>query len=209
MATTKSTVALLGTLRELHTSLQGYGFQTLQELASSKSPDFLCLEIDRADWEAGDLDRAPVESAHSLVPASQAEDIVVMPIGSGGRSWEESGIPPPRQGLAAALRARMFRWLDAVILGLMKLAGGPRAVNSPTVEHICNVLCGAQAMLADPDARRAWTERNQVLLDGVLWTVRRDPGRRILVAVDCRRKHWLQQELRSAPDVTLVDFWSF
>jgi len=64
-----------------------------------------------------------------------------------------------------------------------------------------------QMLLADGEARRAWEAKNQELLEGILWILRRDPGRRVLVALDCRRKHWLRRRLRSVPEVTVVDFW--
>ena len=36
---------------------------------------------------------------------------------------------------------------------------------------------------------------------------RRDPGTRILVAVQCRRKHWLEPRLRKTPTIELVSYW--
>ena len=38
------------------------------------------------------------------------------------------------------------------------------------------------------------------ILDNVIAAVRRDPGRRLLVAVQCRRLHWLELQLRRLRD---------
>ena len=46
----RSTVALLGTLRELHDVLPDYDWSRLEELVAAKQPDLLCVEVDRTDW---------------------------------------------------------------------------------------------------------------------------------------------------------------
>ncbi|MBI2955211.1 MAG: hypothetical protein HYY30_12910 [Chloroflexi bacterium] len=205
----ESTIALLGTLRELHTVLPGYDLRRLEALVATKKPDMLCVEIDRADWESDDLERSPIESREVLAALARSSEITLVPIGGGGRSWSDNGVAPPRRGVLATLRRRLSAWLDSMTVGLMRLAGRPEAVNSPLVEHFCGILCELQVALADGEARRVWTARNQELLDAVIWIVRRDPGRRVLVALDCRRKHWLRRKLRSVPDVKIADFWKF
>ncbi|MHB1005972.1 MAG: hypothetical protein ACYC3S_10060 [Chloroflexota bacterium] len=205
----KTTVALLGTLRDLHASMPTYDWTHLAQVVEKARPDLLCVEMDKPDWEAGNLASAPVEDAEALVPLSQRTEITLVPIGAGGRLWTDSGVAAPRRGVLAALRLQGFRLLDQLTVGLMRLAGGPRAVNSALVEHICGALCETQVLLADADAKRAWQTTNAELLEGVIWIVRRDPGRRVLVAVDCRRKHWLRRRLLSAPNIALVDFWRF
>jgi hypothetical protein len=204
-----STVALLGTLRELHTVLVGYDLHRLEELVAAKKPDLLCAEVDQQDWEADNLDGAPIEGREVLARLSRSSEITLVPMGAGGRLWGENGVSPPRRGLLAPFRGRLSGWLDSMTVALMKLAGGPRSINSGLVEHLCAAMCDLQVALADGDARQAWMDRNQELLDRVLWVVRHDPGRRLLVTVDCRRKHWLRRHLRQAPEVDLVDFWSF
>lgn len=204
-----SKVALLGTLRELHSVLPGYDARRLEELVAAKKPDLLCVEIDRQDWEAGDLDKAPIEGRGALARLSLSTDATLVPIGAGGRLWSENGVSSPCCGAMAPFRRWLSRLLDSMTVGLMKLAGGPRAINSGFVEHLCGVMCDLQVALADGDARRAWMARNQELLDRVLWIVRRDPGRRVLVTLDCRRKHWLRARLRRVPEVAPVDFWRF
>ncbi len=45
---------------------------------------------------------------------------------------------------------------------------------------------------------------NEVILNNILAAVQRDPGRRVLVTVDCRRRHRLEKQLRRAPGIDLV-----
>jgi hypothetical protein len=205
----QSTIALLGTLRELHATLPGYDLRHLERIVADRRPDLLCIEVDRQDWESDDLERAPVESREILAELSRSSEITLVPIGAGGREWADGGVAPPRRGLLTSFRRRLFGLLDRMTVGLMRLAGEARAINSPLVEHLCAAFCDLQVGLADEEARHAWEARNQELLEGVLWVLRRDPGRRVLVALDCRRKHWLRQKLQSAPDVEVVDFWRF
>lgn len=207
--TSTSTLALVGTLRELHAMLPDYDLRRLADLIATWKPDLLCVEVDRQDWEADRLEQAPVESREALVTLARSSEITLAPIGGGGPTWAASGIALPRQGLLAPLRGWLCRALDQMTVRLMRRAGGPRAVNSACIEHLCGTLCTLQVSLTDSEARRAWEAKNRELLDGVLWIVRRDPGRRILVALDCRRKHWLRRQLRRAPEVRLVDYWRF
>ncbi|TAK35059.1 MAG: hypothetical protein EPO21_07570 [Chloroflexota bacterium] len=204
-----SVVALLGTLRDLHLRLPDYTLSRLEELVAAKSPDLLCVEISRQSWESDDLEQAPIEVRDALARLSRSSDVTLIPIGAGGSSWSDAGIPTPRHGMLASVRRWLSALLDRMTVDLMRLAGGPRAINSPILEHLCGALCGLQTVLADSGGRQAWTSKNQELLDGILWVLQRDPGRRILVTLDCRRKHWLRRRLQRIPDVTLVDFWKF
>lgn len=70
-------------------------------------------------------------------------------------------------------------------------------------------MCHLQVVPAAGESRQAWVAKNQELVGRVLWIVRRDPGRRPLATVNCRRKHWLRARLRSVFEDDLVDFWRF
>ena len=51
-----------------------------------------------------------------------------------------------------------------------------------------------------------WDVANQQVVDNILTAARRDPGTRILVTVDCRRRHRLQQQLSKISEIELVGF---
>jgi hypothetical protein len=73
-------------------------------------------------------------------------------------------------------------------------------------QSVCHTICLLNEMSWDAEARRAWDEQNHGALDNILQAARRDPGRRMLVAVQCQRVHWLQPRLKRVPDIELVDY---
>src|SRR5512138_1773036 len=108
MQEARSTVALLGTLRELHEALPRYDLSKLASVIAEKRPDLLCVEVDRPTWESGDLERTPVETRAALADLARSSDITLVPIGPGGSDWAESGVVLPSKGLLAPLRRRVF-----------------------------------------------------------------------------------------------------
>ncbi len=71
---------------------------------------------------------------------------------------------------------------------------------------MCGSICYLEATAASDAGRRAWEATNERILERLLWAVRRDPGRRVLVAVQCRRTHWLRSRLKQVPEIELVDY---
>ena len=57
-----------------------------------------------------------------------------------------------------------------------------------------------EAAAGTAESPLAWERTNAEILNNVIATVRRDPGRRLLVAVQCRRLHWLELQLRCLRD---------
>jgi hypothetical protein len=57
-----------------------------------------------------------------------------------------------------------------------------------------------EAAASTAESRLAWDRTNAEILDNVIAAIRRDPGRRLLVAVQCRRLHWLELQLRRLRD---------
>ena len=73
-------------------------------------------------------------------------------------------------------------------------------------QSVCHTLCLLNEMSWDAETRRAWHEQNQALLHNILQAARRDPGRRVLIAVQCQRIHWLEPRLKRVADIELVDY---
>jgi hypothetical protein len=195
----KTRIALLGTLANLHRQPIQYDLAEVAHIASDLLPDLLGVEVERAEFERDDLSRAPVEVREALVPLAQRSDIVLVPIGA--PSPEELRAPP------ASIRAPLNRVLDATVAWLQKTANDARRVNSAFVSHTCGLICHLEEYTSGARGRQAWTTTNERMLGNIKAMVERDPGRRILVAVQCRRKHWLEPKLRQLPDVELVNYW--
>ncbi len=198
----KSRVAVLGTLAELHQEPIKYNLKVLRRLVKDLQPDLLCAEIHPDDWQAGDLSTAPPEYREVLVPLSRRTDIIIVPV-SGAK---DLNLVAPRGGRLLSLRSSVVRLLNYQLRLMQRLANGPRAINSGPFGVVCNAMCILTAWACGSETHRAWDQSNQAILNNVKTAIRRDPGRRVLVTVDCRRRHRLEQNLRHVPEVELVDY---
>lgn len=193
---------MLGTLAELHKEPIKYNLKVLRRLVKDLQPDLLCAEIHPDDWQAGDLSAAPPEYREVLVPLSRRTDIVIVPVGG----VKELDLVTPHGGRLLGLRSFVVRLLNFQLRLMQRVANGPRAINSGVFGVVCNVVCILTAWVCGSKTRRAWDAANRALLDNIKTAVGRDPGRRVLVTVDCRRRHRLEQDLRHVLEVELVDY---
>jgi hypothetical protein len=195
----KTRLALLSTLSEMHTQPIQYNLAALTSIVHQISPDFLCVELPWNDWETGHLGQAPVEVQRSLLPSAEVSDVVIVPVAPDARQFNDFA---PQAGWRAGLARRLARVLRKV----QRVANKAEAVHAMPFQSVCHTLCLLNEMSWDADARRAWHEQNQAMLDNILKIVRRDPGRRMLVAVQCQRTHWLEPRLKKMSDIELVDY---
>lgn len=200
--TIKSRVAILGTLADLHQEPIKYNLRALRRLVKELKPDLLCAEIHPDDWQVGDLSQLPPEYRESLIPLSRRTDIIIIPI-SHSRD-RELVAPMGRRWLS--FRQKLVRLLNGQLRIIQRLANGPRAINSGAFGLVCNSMCSLTAWVCGPEARLAWDVSNQAILDNIIEVVQRDPGRRVLVTVDCRRRHRLERRLREVDEVELVSY---
>jgi hypothetical protein len=198
----RSRIALLGTMAELHQEIPAYDLRVLRDLVKEMQPDLLLAEIHPEDWQAGELNRLSLEYRDALVPLSRRTDIVIVPV-SGSRGWE---LGVPQGTFLSRLRTFAVRLLNRQIRWMQRLANGPGVVNSGWFGWMCDRICTLIAWICGPQAQREWDQSNQVIVDNVCMAIGRDPGRRVLVTVDCRRRHRLERALRRLPEVELVDY---
>lgn len=198
----KSRVALLGTLAELHQEPIKYNLKTLRQLVKLIQPDLLCAEIHPNDWQAGDLSHVSLEYGEVLLPLARRTNIIVVPVSCS----TEHELIKPRGQYWLRLRTAVIRLLNWQLKLMQRLANGPEAINSGPFGMLCDGMCSLTAWVCGPEARQAWDENNQAILDNVLTAIRRDPGCRVLVTVDCRRRHRLERSLRDIPDIELVHY---
>jgi len=195
----KTRLALLSTLAEMHTQSIQYNLTALRDILTQVSPDLLYVEVPQLDWELGRLDQAPVEVQCSLLSVAELSRTVVVPVAPDARQFNDFA---PRTGW----RAGLVRWLDQILRWAQRQANSAEAIHTWSFEGVCHTLCHLSQWGWEADARRAWEEQNQGMLDNILQAIRRDPGRRILIAVQCQRTHWLKLRLKKRPDIELVDY---
>ena len=201
--TNKTRVAVLGTLADLHREPIRYDLACLMELVEELDPDLLFAELQREAWEAGNLSTVPIEYREALIPLAARTNIVIVPIQ--GAAGCEATILQDEQ--VARPRRAILRWLERLLRWFQRRADGPRAIHSGSFGHVCHTICVLEAWVGGPATRRAWDAANRALLENVLAAVRRDPGVRVLITVDCRRWHRLSEQLRHVEEIELVAYW--
>lgn len=198
----RSRVAVLGTLADLHREPIQYDLKTLRRVVKELDPDLLCAEIYPEDWRSGNVNHLSIEYREALVPLSRRTDIIIIPV-SGSKEKE---LFKPRGGNLLGIRTFIVRLLNSQLRFMQRWANGPRAVNSGPFGWMCDQMCSLTAWICGPQARKDWDQANQVIVGNILAAIRRDPGRRVLVTVNCRLRHRLEQSLGRIADVDLVNY---
>lgn len=195
----KTPIAVLGTLAEFHRQAIPYDLATLVRLVASLHPDLLCLDLAPEQWRARDFAGLPPEYHEALVPLAYQTDIVVVPIGQQRQ---------PADLWAPGWRGWLIRGLRSGLATIYRLAPGPAAVNQGLYHFLADLLYELSAWLAGRTARQTWKAHTDHLVRQVLAVAERDPGCRILVAVNVRHCHHIRHALRRLPDQIQVVSYS-
>ena len=188
--TSRTRLAILGTLSDLHCESLSYDLAALRHLVVALAPDILCAEITQGTWESGDLALAGVEVREAIAPVVAVTDTVLVPVAPTLEQFMDFASHSGwRWGLIRALE-RLLRWGQ-------RRAGTPEAINGFLFGAFCHTLCWLIERLWTEEARAAWEEQNCTIAENIAQAVRRDPERRVLVAVQCQRLHRLIPLLRS------------
>lgn len=193
-------LALLGTMSELHREPVSYDLARLRAIVAGLAPDLLCAEITRGMWEDGELSQAAPEVHEALAPVVAATDVVLVPVAP---SPERFGDFIPESGW----RSEMVHTFDRLLRWGQRQANTPEAVNGSLFGAFCHTVCTLTEWSWTAAERSAWNEQNEIIAANILQAVRRDPGRRVLVAVQCQRIHKVEPLLREHEgELKLVDY---
>jgi hypothetical protein len=184
MNPTKTRLAVLGTMSDLHRQPISYDLSCLQKIIADGSPDLLCAEITVKDWERGDLSRAVIEVREALAPVIASTDIVLIPVSPGPEQYVDFA---PR----VSWRSRLVEALDRLLRWGQIQANGAQAVNGFWFGAFCHTVCWLTEAFWIRQDRAAWERQNRELAENIVRAVQRDSGRRVLVAVQCQRLHRL------------------
>ena len=196
----KTRLALLCTLGDLHAEPLCYNLSWLQALVAKLEPDLLCAELTQEAWESGQLSDAGLEVRSGLAPVSNLTNIVLVPVAPSMKRFSDySSLPGWPRGLV--------RWLDRFLRWGQRRADRPEAIHGPVFGLFCHTLCWLIERAWTAEDRQAWKEQNKIIAENVLRYVQRDPGRRVLVAVQCQRLHRLLPLLKAhAEDLEIVNY---
>jgi hypothetical protein len=193
-------LAVLGTLSDLHRQPIAYDLNCLRALVADLAPDLLCAEITREAWEGGNLSTAALEVREALAPVVAATDIVLVPVLPTSKQYAD--FTP-----ATGWHRDLVRTFDRLLQWGQRAADRPEAVNGALFGAFCHTLCALTERMWTAEDRAAWEAQNRALAENIVRAVEQDADRRVLVAVQCQRKHWLDARLRRQADVELVDYW--
>ncbi len=196
----KTRLAILSTLAETHTEAIQYNLKALATVIEYLNPDMLCVELPRRHWELHDLSHASIEVRESLLPIADLTDVVVLPMMS--LDTRQFADFMPKSGW----RGWCADSLSRALVRAQRAANDIDTIHAKTYQNMCHTLCRTSELFWTAEARREWHEQNHAMLNNILLAIRQDPGRRVLVALQCQRVHWLEPKLKKIPDIDLVDF---
>ena len=193
-------LAILGTMSDLHRQRINYDLDCLQKIVIDVSPDLLCAEIIKEDWEQADFSRAAVEVREAMTPVIASTDIVLIPVAPTLKRYADF---TPNSGW----RRRLVRTFDRLLRWGQIQADDAPTVNGPWFGAFCHTICWLTESLWSAKDRVAWEEQNEQLVENIVSAVKRDSGRRVLVTVQCQRLHRLIPLLHSHSDLfNIVDY---
>ena len=181
-------------MSDLHQQPISYDLACLRTIIIEASPDLLCAEITREDWERTDLRQASVEIREALAPVSSATDIVLIPVMPTHEQYPDFAPYAGWRRRVVQILDRLFRW------GQIQ-ANDARTIHGPWFGSFCHAICWITELFWTREARAAWERQNKVLAENIVHAVQRDVGCRVLVAVQCQRLHRLNQLLRAQSDL--------
>lgn len=194
-------LALIATLAELHRQPIAYDLTCLCALVARIAPDLLCAEITQEAWEGHNLSNAALEVRAALARVIDSTDTVLVPIAPDAKRYDDFQTKRTHRNRLAQALNRLFN--QAV-----RIANRPEAINGPVFEAFCHLICALIERTWTSRDRRAWLAQNEAMARLIIQAVQRDPGRRVLVAVQCQRVHRIAPMLQTiSPTIDVVKFW--
>ena len=197
---TKTRLAILRTMGDLHTEPLRYDLDSLRTIVANLTPDLVCVDITRADWETGDLTKTSPEVGEALVPVIRQTDSVLVPVAPTSEQFAD-------YQASSGWRRGLSQTFDGWLKWGQRKANGPEAIHGLAFETFCHTVCALTELTWSKANRAAHQERNEALADNILQAVHRDPGRRVLVVIQCQWQHTLEPTLKKkAGWLDIVDY---
>jgi hypothetical protein len=149
-------------------------------------------------WRRRDFGGLPPEYREALLPLAYQTDIVVVPI---------AGSSPPGEPSAPGWKGNVIHRFRRWLADLQRGAPGPASANQGIRHFLADLLYSANAWLAGGETVEQWRKHTDRLTRSVLEVAHRDPGARVLVAVNVRHCHLIRGALRKKPEVEVVRYF--
>src|SRR5512133_1630169 len=108
--TSRTRLAILGTISELHRQLLPYDLACLRKIVAEQAPDLLCAEITLEVWEQGNLAAAELEVREALAPVVASTDIVLVPVAPSEKQYAAFASKMGWRQQVAQSGIRALRW---------------------------------------------------------------------------------------------------
>lgn len=188
---------MLGTMSNLHSQPIAYDLACLRKVVADLAPDLLCAEITMDAWEREDFSQASLEVREALAPVIASTDIVLIPVASSPQQYADF---TPDSGW----RRRLVRTFERLLQWGQVQADNVESINGLWFGVFCHTVCWLTELLWTTKDRAAWEQQNEELAGNIIRAVRRDSGRRVLVAVQCQRLHRLMPLLFAHDDLIRI-----
>ena len=200
MNSSKTQLAILGTMSDLHRQPISFDLNCLQKIVADVSPDLLCAEITRETWERNDLSQSALEVKEALAPVIASMDIVLIPVAPSSQRYHDF---MPKSGW----RHRLMQTFDQLLRWGQIQADDARTINGMWFGAFCHTVCWLTEIFWTAKDRAAWEFQNQEMANSIVQAIQRDHGTRVLVVVQCQRLHRLIPLLYAQNDLfTMVAY---
>jgi hypothetical protein len=185
----KTRLAILRTMGSLHAEPLGYDLDSLRAIILHVGPDLLCADITREDWENNTLSNTTLEVREALAPVIKMSDTVLVPVAPTPEQFSDYQAPPGWRHVLSGWFGRLLQWGQRV-------ANRPEAIHGLAFEVFCHTICVLTETTWTSTDRAAYGGRYEALAKNILQAIRRDPGRRVLVVIQCQWHHTLEPVLK-------------
>lgn len=196
----KTRLAILRTMGHLHTEPLRYDLASLRAILIQLAPDLVCADLTQKDWESGNFSQSPLEVREALLPVIQRSDSVLVPVAPTAEQFSDYRAP-------AGWRRSLSKTFDGWLKWGQRRANGPEEIHGLAFEAFCHTVCALTEMTWSKADKAAHAARNEALADNIIRAIRRDPGGRVLVVIQCQWQHTLEPLLKQKADwLEIVDY---
>jgi hypothetical protein len=209
-AADRTQLFIVGTLYKRHDRVAAYDLAALRRTIQAIKPDAVVLDITPDELRTRRVHASKIEypgvifplldesrcAAFAAEPSEPMFSEIVQATIAAGRDFEQQ---------QPADAATMKQFTEALYAGLTAFWKSPADVNSAATDRLFAGKRALQARLMGPVDTDGWNRWNQHTADVALAAARQHRGQRVLVLAGIENRYWLNEHLRGAPGIELVD----
>jgi hypothetical protein len=209
-APTRTQLFIVGTLYKRHERIAAYDLAALRRTIEAIQPDAVVLDVTPEELRTRTVHPSKIEypgvifplldkgryAAFAAEPSEPMFSEIVQATIAANRDFEQQ---------RPADAATMKQFTEALYAGFAAIWQSPADVNSAATDRLFAGKRALQARLMGPVDTDGWNRWNEHTASVALRAAREHRGKRVLVLVGIENRYWLNEHLRDAPDIELVD----